>query len=388
MFHSQKPFGSPPFRASWSTSQQNISEGYNDNMRKKPIPKSKINPLKPPFRQQNLRPVDMFISYCEENGVRVTRKELEALHKEGLLYPAVRLEVGYGVMQFGDKTEYVEGSVFIRGNDWLDRGYEKSAVTYPVDLPISAWKERHRFSETPATLEDVKDAYEYLYDEHQFLAIAVIRRWKDHWIKGEDPKEFDGKMRAQLAEFYRFISLFFEMEEQWEEYKKWRRKSFAKLLKEYDGDEKEAEQEWLAQHEVLKQPKQKQWAEKLLKKYGFTVGDIDRWRFILTQQSFFNTHRSSHRARSKYILALEDSILMKAEYVNYMIFILNQLICILTGELRKVKDVIGHFLELRCEICHMPMEPDPRIKVQYTCGKQKCEDKHRNAKKREKYAMR
>ena len=139
---------------------------------------------------------------------------------------------------------------------------------------------------------------------------------------------------------------------------------------------------------MLKQPKQKQWAEKLLKKYGFTVGDIDRWRFILTQQSFFNTHRSSHRARSKYILALEDSILMKAEYVNYMIFILNQLICILTGELRKVKDVIGHFLELRCEICHMPMEPDPRIKVQYTCGKQKCEDKHRNAKKREKYAMR
>lgn len=338
--------------------------------------------IKISFRQKNLLGVDQFRRYCEENAIRVSRKELEELHKEELLYPVVRLRMGYDTMDIGGKKKFFGGSYIVKGDDWIDKGFLSSDIDYPPELPFFEWKERHTAGIPVDDLRLIEDDYELFYDKYQLYALIVIRRWKQHRLPEDDPDEFEQKIRNQLQEFYRFIALFMEMEERWAEYRQWRRESYLKLVKEYEGDEKEAKDEWLARHEAREEPKMKEWAKKLLKKHKLSEQDIDRWRFFLAEQSFFNRLKPTHKARTAYILALGDNVLIKAEETNRMIFVLNQLLYMLRGELRTVQNVIGHFLEQRCEICHMPIESDPRIAVQYTCGKIDCKNEHRNRKKR------
>lgn len=52
-----------------------------------------------PFLQQKLRPVDWFIDYCKEQELHVTEKDLEELHREAILYPAARIDLGYCVFR-------------------------------------------------------------------------------------------------------------------------------------------------------------------------------------------------------------------------------------------------------------------------------------------------
>lgn len=339
--------------------------------------------IKTPFRQKNLLGIDQFSRYCEENAVRVSRKKLEELHKEGLLYPVIRLRMGFDMMEIDGKKQYIGGSYIVKGNDWIDKGFLSSDIDYPPELPFFEWKERHPAGIPMEDPKQIEDDYELFYDKHQLYALIIIRRWKQHQLSEDEPKEFEHKIRNQLEEFYRFIALFMEMEDRWKEYKQWRRESYIELVKEYEGDEKEAKDEWLARHEVQEEPKMKKWADKLLQKHQLSEKDIDRWRFFLAEQSFFNRLKPNHKARTAYILAVDDSVLIKAEEANRMIFVLNQLLYMLRGELRTVQNVIGHFLEPRCEICHMPIESDPRIAIQYTCGKVDCKNEHRNRKKRE-----
>lgn len=370
---------------------------------------SKGNPLKPPFQQNTLLSVDSFRSHCDKCGVRVSREELEALHKEGLLYPAVRVRLGYQehckilahhqgrerwlyifpndieefeAIKVEENRYYMTATLMAGGHDWMDRWYSKDEIDYPADLPYFQWELRHHASEYTTNKTEIENDYELLYDKRQLLALKIIQKWRKHKFQDEDPKEFDQKMRMHLAEFYRFFALYIETEKEWEEYKQWRRNSYKDILESYKGDEKEAKDEWLAQHEARKTPAMKVWADQLLAKHGFTAKDIDRWRFFLAQQSFFNSVSPSHKASSKYLLSLDDEVLIRAEDTNYMVHVMNQLLYVLTGEMRTVQNVIGHFLEPRCEICHMPIESDPRVRIQYTCGKVACKDAHRNAMKR------
>ncbi len=49
----------------------------------------------PPLLQRNLIPKEDFCKFCDENGLTVTEEDLETLHREGLLYPVLKVELGY-----------------------------------------------------------------------------------------------------------------------------------------------------------------------------------------------------------------------------------------------------------------------------------------------------
>lgn len=370
---------------------------------------SKGNPLKSPFRQSTLLSVGSFRSHCDKCGIRVSLKELEALHKEGLLYPAVRVRLGYQehckilanhkgreqwlyiyphdieefeTIKMDENRYFMTGTLMTGGKDWMDRWYSKDEIDHPADLPYFQWERRHNAGEYTTDKKEIENDYELLYDKRQMLALKIIQQWRKYQLPDDDPKEYDQKLRERLAEFYRFLALYIETEHEWEQYRKWRPESYKELVDEYKGDEKEAEQEWLARHEARKVPEMNKWANRLLRKYGFTTKDVHRWQIFLAQQSFLNAASPSHRASKTYLLALDDNVLIKAEDTNYMVFVVNQLLYMLTGELRTVQNVIGHFLEARCEICRMPIERDPRVQSQFTCGKTPCKNAHRNAKKR------
>jgi hypothetical protein len=76
------------------------------------------NAKQAPFRQTTLRTSGTFASYCDRNNARTNEKELEKLHREGILYPAARVYVGveelrkiYSHHQGQDKWIYICGSI-------------------------------------------------------------------------------------------------------------------------------------------------------------------------------------------------------------------------------------------------------------------------------------
>jgi hypothetical protein len=150
--------------------------------------------MQPPFQQTTLVSSGSFISYCDDNSVRTSKKELENLHRDGILFPAARVHLGIeewsrifahhqgqdqwiivmpnSVQEFQTKeidprTHYRVSPLWKGSDDWISKWYSDD-IDYPSTLPYFPWRERYHGDFT-ADKELVSHDYELLYDKRQIL---------------------------------------------------------------------------------------------------------------------------------------------------------------------------------------------------------------------------
>ncbi len=359
----------------------------------------------PPFRQTALLTSGSFISYCDDNNVRTSKKELEKLHREGILYPAARVHLGIeewsrifahhqgrdqwiivmpnAVQEFQPKeidprTHYRVSPLWRGSDDWISKWYSDD-IDYPAAIPYFAWRDRSHYDFTPDK-ELVSHDYELLYDKRQFLALKIIRMYEKTHDENEDYRE---ALLKRLHELYRFLALYIDAEVLYLGYKEHRITTFKQFHKQLNNVT-EARGEWRSHYRLKEKPRLQKQANKILKKHGMDVKELDSWRFFLSQQSIFNEGSVFRKSPSTYISALDDDTLMKAEDTNKMIFVLNQFLFLVTGEERTVKSIVGHYDDARCIVCHKCFIPKPHKPTQVTCTLKKCIDIQRKDHKKQK----
>ena len=357
-----------------------------------------------PFRQTTLLTSSSFVSYCDRNNARTNEKELEKLQREGILYPAARVFVGveelrriYANHQGRDKWIYVwpntekefhpkeidpkmyyqTPGLIIGRENWMD--WYRDDIDFPSTLSFFPWKGRY-YGNYTTDRELAGNDYELLYDKRQILALKIIRMFE----KTHDPdEEYKDAVVKRIAELYRFLRLYIDAEILYEEYQERRSERFRKLLKKFKNAT-EARGEWRSQYRLKEEPRLQRQARKILKTHGLSVEELGNWRFFLSQQSIFNEGSVFRRSPAIYLRELDDSALMEAEDTNRMIFVLNQLLFLLTGEERTVKSIIGHYEDPRCVHCHRSFLPESHKPKQVTCGSKECVDAQRKLHKKEK----
>lgn len=365
------------------------------------------NDVQPPFRQTTLLTSGSFATYCDRNGVRTSEKELEKLHREGILYPAARVFVGveefrkifahhhgrdqwiyvwpnteqeFNPKEIDPQMYYNTPGLMIGRENWMTDWY-RDDVDFPSALPYFPWKGRYHGPYT-TDRELAGNDYELLYDKRQLLALKIIRMFQKTHGPDEDYKD---ALLKRLSELYAFLRLYIDAEILYEEYKERRNAKFQQLLKKFKN-KTEARREWRSHYRLKEESRLQKQAKKILKTHNLSVEALDNWRFFLSQQSLFNESSVFRKSPGIYIRELDDDALMEAEDTNKMIFILNQLLFLLTGEERTVKSIVGHYDDPRCIICHKCFIPEPHKTTQVTCGSKECTDKLRNQRKREKVA--
>lgn len=362
------------------------------------------NDRQSPFRQATLLTSGGFASYCDRNNVRTSEKELEKLHREGILYPAARVYAGveelrriYAHHQGQDKWIYVwphtvdefkpkevdpqmyyqTAGLMIGRDDWMK--WYLDDIDFPSTLPFFPWKGRYHGDFT-TDRELAGNDYEFLYDERQILALKIIRMYERTHGPDEDYRD---ALLKRLSELYCFLRLYIDAEVLYEQYQKRRREQFQNFLQEFNNVT-EARREWRSHYRLTEEKSLQEQAKGILKAHGLTVENLDSWRFFLSQQSIFNEGSVFRRSPSVYLRELDDNALMEAEDTNKMIFVLNQFLFLLTGEERTVKSIVGHYDDPRCIICHKCFLPEPHKPKQVTCGSKGCIDKQRKLQKKQK----
>lgn len=358
----------------------------------------------PPFRQTTLLTSGSFASYCDRNNLRTNEKELEKLHREGILYPAARVHVGveelrriYAHHQGQDKWIYVwpntieefhpkevdpqmyyhTPGLMIGRENWMK--WYRDDIDFPSTLPFFSWKRRYHGGYT-TDRELAGNDYELLYDERQILALKIIRMYERTHGPEED---FRDALVKRLSELYRFLRLYIDAEILYEEYQKRRREQFQNFFQEFNSLT-EARREWRSHYRLTEEKYLQEEAKSILKVHGLTVEELDSWRFFLSQQSIFNEGSVFRKSPAVYLRELDDDALMEAEDTNKMIFILNQFLFLLTGEERTVKSIVGHYDDPRCIICRKCFIPESHKPRQVTCGSKECIDEQRKQHKKEK----
>ncbi len=362
-----------------------------------------------PFRQTTLLTSSGLTSYCDRNNVRTSEKELEKLHREGILYPAARVHLGieewskifahhqgrdqwifvlpntteeFKPKEIDPQMHYRTSALWMGGENWITDWY-KDDIDFPSVLPYFPWKGRNHLDFTPER-DLVSHDYELLYDKRQLLALKILRMYQKTHEPDEDYRDALGK---RLSDLYRFLRLYIDAEILYEEYKERRSKKFRQFLKKFKNVT-EAKSEWRSHYRLKEEPRLQKLAKKILKTHDMTVEELDNWRFFLSQQSLFNEGSVFRKSPSIYIRELDDSALVEAEDTNKMIFILNQLLFLLTGEERTVKSIVGHYDDPRCIICHKCFIPESHKPKQATCGSKECIDTQRKLHKKQKAAER
>lgn len=360
-----------------------------------------------PFRPSTLLTRGWFVDHCKKHGVIVTLKDLEELHRLGILYPAVRLQL-YAVpfrkifapfdgvkewrFVYKDHTDrfeteaveiqmyYSTESIFIHENDWLHKHHEESAISYPAQMPYFPWEKcRHVFF-TPDK-EKAENTYELFYDRRQLVALQYLREHLRHFSDFSPMSigslgrsaEF---LREKMAAFNRFLVFLLDAERMYEFASKTARARHADLCRAFG--EENIENEWALYREGLFLPAIRKCAKRLLKQHRMSIRKMEWWQWQLSELSALG-----HRQGRSSIAALDEALLQQEES-NRMIALLNWMIFALTGEDRTVQGVLLGDHQPRCTECRMPFDPKPHIKNQETCGDPACVNAHRNKKKREK----
>ncbi len=363
------------------------------------------NSTQSPFRQTTLLTSGSFASYCDRNNVRTSEKELEKLHREGILYPAARVHLGieewsrifahhqgqdkwifvppnataeFHPKEIDPQMHYRTSALWIGRENWMTDWY-KDDVDFPSVLPYFPWKGRNHLDFTPE-MDLVSHDYELLYDKRQILALKIIRMYEKTHRPDED---YHDALLKRLTELYRFTRLYIDAEILYEDYQKNRQETFQKFLEEFKNLT-EARREWRSHYRTKEESRLQKQAKDILKTHGLTLEELDSWRFFLSQQSIFNEGSVFRGSPSIYIRDLDDGTLMEAEDTNKMIFVLNQFLFLLTGEERTVKSIVGHYDDPRCIICRKCFIPEPNKPAQVTCGMKECVDAQRREYKKQK----
>ena len=269
--------------------------------------------------------------------------------------------------------------------DWLDWYIKKKMVEYPISQEFTSWdkKTSEYFTDKSSIVEN---CYELFYEKLQLIALKIIvgkmRIWK---ILDESQKKQSKKwIKKELAKLYNFLEFYVEMENLHAESIDLKKKCVKDCYKKYNisSDKRKRQERFKEDFKDFCKPKLKTEAQSLLKKYKLKLAYIKDWRYLIARQNiFYETPRSSSCIRN-YLKGMDENFLIKAEDVNYMIYIINFFIDLLTNENLTVKQIIGNLPVKYCPICGDAF--NPKRKGQITCGYPYCVNENKNKLKRQK----
>ena len=373
------------------------------------IMKNKILKFQPPFREAELMPVSSFLNYCDENGVFTTEKELEQLHKEALLYPAVKLYIGVlkfkriyakfgesyewrfvgldGVKEFKprkiEKPIYYRSGGFSRGrNNWLDHYKKNKMIEYPASQKFKAWCRTYH-PEFTADLKLIENDYEFFYDKIQLLNLKMIKRENDLWPFFKDTTEaaLADKLKDKLLDLNKFLELYLAIVEFFGRQREILNKKVDECMRQRI-DREQTEEELKEVYEIDIKPELKGCAEVVLRQHSFLLDEIDEWRRFFAFQCVFYESRRSSKCTKAYLRSINEEDLIEAEDTNFMIHVINRFLFCLTGEGKTVKQILENSRYYRCPVCGI--EFMPRKYTQKTCAKRECVRENKNRSKRKK----
>lgn len=368
--------------------------------------------LQPAFREDELKSASRFIDYCKDNGMLTSREELEHLHKEGLLYPAVKIYYGIArfkkifanyngtdqwiYVNFGDvkkfKPKKVEKQTYYSsiggfgGNDgWLKYFEDKEMVEYPAQEKFRAWKKESFHPDFVTNYRLIEKECEYFYDKIQLLSLKVVKKERSLWQQLNNEKlkkELIKSTKRYLENINEFLKVYIEIEKLINDAFEDRNEQISKIRRDFMHDEKEISYEWKSAFEITFLPKYKILSQNILKKYSFNQEKIERWIRFFEQQSIFHESNRSSKCIRTYLRHISERDLVDAEDTNYMILVLNQFLYFINGELKTLKQtLLDSFLPV-CIICGKMYTP--RNKSQKTCADLKCIAENKNRSKRKK----
>lgn len=359
----------------------------------------------PSFLQRNLLPKEDFCKFCDENGITVTEEDLETLHREGLLYPAVKVELGYAefrkiyavfderttekewrFVHHGDEdkfpTEKIEetpyystGSLSYANDDWFK--YYDGLLSFPSALPYFPWKKRIHAWMT-MDREEADNIYELMYDKYQLFAVSIIRdalTHKSDLLPLTPDKLRKDRMLERLYDLYQFLRFYFDAQEM---HTRWIRHGYERYdaLKK-DVGEDNAQSEWNLEFAGDHLPEMRKEAEAMLEAHTMDAFEVTQWLHFLARQSLLSRHEHA----KPYLAEVQEKTLVKTELSNQMIHVLNDFLFALKKDRQTVKEVLNRSVR-HCEVCHRAFAPEPNHPNQLTCGETSCVNEHRNRKKR------
>jgi len=371
--------------------------------------KTKKSLLEISFRPQYLLPTDRFISYCRDNGIFISKKNLEELHKEGLLYPAVKVYRGtvklkkiyadfqgkkewrfvdpkdvkkFKPTKIAKKKWYISGGFSMGKEDWLDWYIKRKMAEYPISQKFTSWDKKTSKYYTDKSA-DVENCYELFYEKLQLIALKIIigriKIWKN--LDESQKKQSKKWIKKELTKLYKFLKLYIEIEKFRKKWIKIKSKEI-KENKEKGLTLKQIKNDWQDILDIDYKPILKTTAQEILKKYRVTLKYIKDWRYFLVQQNiFYEAPRSSSCIRT-YLKGMDENFLIKAEDVNYMIYVINFFIYALTNKEFSVKQIISNTEIEYCKICGIAFSL--KRKGQITCGDPYCVNENKNKLKRQK----
>jgi len=246
-----------------------------------------------PFRQKTLLTKDDFCEYCKENGINITIENLEEFHRLGLLYPAVRVDLGCGEFRkiyavFNNEKEwrfvapenieefkpekvedtpyYMTGPLTMGGDDWFKWYEPHNLVSYPASKPYFKWEKReHSYFITD--MEKAGNVYELFYEKRQIIALRIIRdaiRYYSDFtpLAGDRVRRFVGE---KVTPFHQFLRLYLAVEEMHDRWVRYGYQKFDEVKKEVG--EEQALGEWQLDFTHAQLPAMKKEAKETLKQH-------------------------------------------------------------------------------------------------------------------------
>lgn len=369
--------------------------------------KGKIN-TQISINQKSMLCLSAFMDYCQNNGLDIKKENLEKLHKQGMVFPA--LKVYRGIMEYRkiyatihgrtnwyyvypedlekfkamkiDKKKYYRVCGISKYKDkWLDYYFENEMVEFPSQKRFSSWNIKS-YPDFYTDWKKINKEYEFIYDKGQMLAIKIALPYS-RFLEQLNPKakkETIKYIQTRIAELYKFLELYYEAECLFDAFEKDKQEKYNNLKKELH--KKPTKLEWNQEYDFEVFPKYKELTEQLIKKHRADLNFIHRWRHFLAGKCLINESGRSSKIRSAYIKSLDNDMILGLDEMHYMIYVINRLLYLLTGKEENVKEVLGGFLGKTCPICKSTF--DPRNKEQITCGNPKCVKDHKNILKRKK----
>lgn len=399
--------------------------------------------LQVPYLQPDLVTVDTFISYCRDSGVSTDEAELEYLHKEGLLIPAIRVLMGvveyrrilavfngleewryvYGEdldkfrpKELDPRKYYGSGALvqsvpglgevrgFHFGNDgWLDWYLERKMVRYPAKDGYIAWvnfgepdKNGQMFGDDPKQFEQVS---RLMYAKHQIYPLRLIKAQridvpqkrhvfkipKGHPRAGEfvlsdyADQLSDEALQQELVKWNEFFSFLIDIRKLRLDKHREINDAYMLSMRQNSNDHKEATR-YARSVGALYDAKVKVRAKEIANGHHSSIQTIESWRHKLLGYGSFGINDQSRVFRN-YVASLDNSLLNRSEDVYDTVNVISWFIELLGGRGLNAKQLILHSMGEVCKYCGREFQPTRSTQI--TCGSLGCKQKQRNEHKRD-----
>jgi len=179
----------------------------------------------------------------------------------------------------------------------------------------------------------------------------------------------------QVSKYYEFLSFYQRAEKFYSSIMDHKNRHFKNHMAE-DYDKKDIRDEII----ITLKPIYKKEAKQIIDELKINIDYIKEWRSFLADNNLINESHYSSKIKKAYIKALDANLIIGAEEVNYMIFILNFFLNILTNEKNTVKNVIGNLSYKHCVICGANFKSNKDVQI--TCGNKFCINENKNRAKK------